>query len=211
MNGPAVGRAGLPRVHLSVANTAMCAALGAKLGQAGVELVSERSPDAVLVVAGATVDQALACCPAIVQPGRRRLLVIAESFTAASTQRAVRAGAWTMLQCPFQATSAELLTAVICAYNREARIPLGALVPMLGGMTEEAAAEPGKPPLGSLLTARQTIVLALVAQGYDNATIAQLLSCSPHTVKNAIYDLMGRLQVRNRSHAVARAIRTSLI
>lgn len=62
-----------------------------------------------------------------------------------------------------------------------------------------------------MLTTQQLRVLELVANGYDNAGIARELDCSPHSVKNVIYDLMARLQVRNRVHATAYAIRSGLI
>ncbi|MEH1098256.1 response regulator transcription factor [Micromonospora sp. CPCC 205561] len=62
-----------------------------------------------------------------------------------------------------------------------------------------------------VLTAQQLRVLRLVAEGYDNAGIARELRCSPHSVKNMIYDLMARLQVSNRVHAAAYAIRRGLI
>jgi DNA-binding CsgD family transcriptional regulator len=68
----------------------------------------------------------------------------------------------------------------------------------------------GVPPVAAL-TGRQLSVLALVADGRANAEIAQELSCSEHTVKNVIYELMARLQVRNRAHAVAHAVRAGLI
>jgi DNA-binding NarL/FixJ family response regulator len=61
------------------------------------------------------------------------------------------------------------------------------------------------------LTARQMRVLELMAEGQDNATIARTLRCSEHTVKNVIYDLMVRLGVRNRAHAVACGVRAGLI
>ncbi len=54
-------------------------------------------------------------------------------------------------------------------------------------------------------------VLALMAEGHDNAAIARELDCSQHTVRNVIYDLTSRLQVRNRAQAVACAVRTGLI
>jgi DNA-binding NarL/FixJ family response regulator len=64
---------------------------------------------------------------------------------------------------------------------------------------------------GSPLTPRQTTVLALLANGYGNAAIARRLGCSEHTVKNVVYELMGRLQARNRAHAVALAVRAGLV
>lgn len=61
------------------------------------------------------------------------------------------------------------------------------------------------------LTERERRVLQLIANGYANVDIAKALECSPHTVKNIIYDLMGRLQLRNRTHAAAFAVRTGLV
>jgi len=54
-------------------------------------------------------------------------------------------------------------------------------------------------------------VLRLMAEGHGNAGIARLLHCSEHTVKNVVYEIMARLQARNRAHAVARAVRHGLI
>jgi DNA-binding NarL/FixJ family response regulator len=71
----------------------------------------------------------------------------------------------------------------------------------------------GRQPAASAptLTARQTAVLGLMAEGDNNAVIARTLRCSEHTVKNVIYELMSRLQARNRAHAVAHAVRHGLI
>ena len=63
----------------------------------------------------------------------------------------------------------------------------------------------------SALTAREVDILRFIADGYSNAHIARSLSCSHHTVKNVIHGLMARLQLRNRAHAAAYAVRTGLI
>jgi DNA-binding NarL/FixJ family response regulator len=62
-----------------------------------------------------------------------------------------------------------------------------------------------------VLTARQTTVLSLVADGLGNAAIARELAVSQHTVKNVLYEVMGRLQASNRSHAVARAVKAGIV
>ncbi|WP_267887265.1 helix-turn-helix transcriptional regulator [Streptomyces sp. WM6372] len=112
----------------------------------------------------------------------------------------------------------------------DGRMPYPALVRLLGAATSAgaataAAADSGAasasapaaarsaaaPPDAPRLTARQTAVLTLMAEGHGNAVIARTLSCSEHTIKNVIYELMSRLQARNRAHAVARAVRHSLI
>ena len=61
------------------------------------------------------------------------------------------------------------------------------------------------------LNDRERDVLRLVAEGHDTAEIATLLSYSERTVKNVLHDLNTRLQLRNRSHAVAYAVREGLI
>ncbi|MER7466518.1 LuxR C-terminal-related transcriptional regulator [Streptomyces sp. NPDC097981] len=111
----------------------------------------------------------------------------------------------------------------------DGRMPYPALVRLLGGATAggagRAPATAGTTAAGAAvpaprsaapadaprLTARQTAVLTLMAEGHGNAVIARTLSCSEHTIKNVIYELMSRLQARNRAHAVACAVRHSLI
>ncbi|WP_342280113.1 helix-turn-helix transcriptional regulator [Streptomyces sp. CLV115] len=61
------------------------------------------------------------------------------------------------------------------------------------------------------LAAREVDVLRLVAEGYDTADIATKLAYSERTIKNVLHSVMTRLQLRNRSHAVAYAIRQRLI
>jgi DNA-binding NarL/FixJ family response regulator len=61
------------------------------------------------------------------------------------------------------------------------------------------------------LTPRETEVLRLVADGFDTAEIAGRMCYSERTVKNVLHDLTTRLQLRNRSHAVAYAVREGLI
>jgi len=51
----------------------------------------------------------------------------------------------------------------------------------------------------------------LLADGYSTAEIARELAYSERTIKNSIHDLTTRLQLRNRSHAVAFAVRQGLI
>jgi DNA-binding NarL/FixJ family response regulator len=72
---------------------------------------------------------------------------------------------------------------------------------------------PRTPPSRSRagLSDRETEVLRLVADGKDTQAIARELSYSERTVKNVLHDVTTRLQLRNRSHAVAYALREGLI
>lgn len=62
-----------------------------------------------------------------------------------------------------------------------------------------------------VLSARETDVLRLVADGYDTGDIATRLAYSESTIKGVLAKLMTRLSARNRCHAVAIAVREGLI
>jgi DNA-binding NarL/FixJ family response regulator len=57
------------------------------------------------------------------------------------------------------------------------------------------------------LSAREREVLALVAEGYDNAEIGRRLYVSPSTVKNHVSSLLEKLGADNRVQVAAYAIR----
>jgi DNA-binding NarL/FixJ family response regulator len=61
------------------------------------------------------------------------------------------------------------------------------------------------------MTRREVEVLGMLADGLDTGEIAERLNYSERTVKNAIYGVMARLNLRNRAHAVAFAIRNGAI
>lgn len=174
----------------------------------------------IVAVAGTVdeaVDEAVDAVPAADHGGGYPLLVIADRILPAGVPRAVRAGVRTMLRWA-DTTPGDLAAAVHAARHGDSRIPHEVLIRLLGKAHQAPGAtgsridgrrsrEHGRSPL----TARQTSVLALLAEGHRNAEIARSLACSEHTVKNVIYELMSRLQVRNRAHAVACGVRDGLI
>jgi DNA-binding NarL/FixJ family response regulator len=183
--------------------------LVAKLRQAGIALAKESgpSPDMVLLAAASTVHQAIELYGPASWPREPRLLVVADAFSPAGTLHAVRAGVRVMLRSA-EADSRQLAAAVRAAHHGECRMPHYALVRLLAGAPETSGARQAPAPA---LTPRQTTVLKLMAEGLSNAGISRVLSVSEHTVKNVSYDMMARLQVRNRAHAVAHAVQTGLI
>jgi DNA-binding NarL/FixJ family response regulator len=54
-------------------------------------------------------------------------------------------------------------------------------------------------------------VLKLLADGHSTSEVARALAYSERTVKTAVQQLTGRLHLRNRTHAVAYALREGLI
>ncbi len=63
----------------------------------------------------------------------------------------------------------------------------------------------------SELTPREEAVLRLVARGQTTAEVAAELSYSERSVKNVIHALTERLDLRNRCHLVAHAVREGWI
>ncbi|MCK1795240.1 LuxR C-terminal-related transcriptional regulator [Streptomyces sp. XM4193] len=144
------------------------------------------------------------------------LLLICDTVTRASLRQALRVGAVVLRNADLTADG--LRDAVRRAGHLLPSIPYPMLSHLLTREGRPArtdrAQQQEKAPWGAALpslTARQVRVLRLMAEGHGNADIAELLSCSEHTVKNIIYEVMSRLQARNRAHAVARALRDGLI
>jgi DNA-binding NarL/FixJ family response regulator len=61
------------------------------------------------------------------------------------------------------------------------------------------------------LTARETELLKLLAEGLSNRAIAQSLSVSQNTVKYHVRNILQKLGAQNRTEAVAQAIQSGLI
>ena len=62
----------------------------------------------------------------------------------------------------------------------------------------------------SQLTDREFDILALVAEGLDNQTIARRLVLSPKTVRNHVSNVFAKIQANDRPHAVVLARRMGL-
>jgi DNA-binding NarL/FixJ family response regulator len=60
------------------------------------------------------------------------------------------------------------------------------------------------------LSEREREILALLAAGHDNATIAETLFVSPHTVKGHVATILKELEVANRTQAAVYAVRHGL-
>ena len=98
----------------------------------------------------------------------------------------------------------ELLKAVYAVASGEEIAPSPAVALALG---ELPADEPGTKPLQDLplvepLTARETEILDLIADGRSNAEIAQVLSLEEKTVKNHITRLYSKLNITSRYDAI---------
>lgn len=139
------------------------------------------------------------------------VVVIAREINDVSLARIVEAGARGILRRS-DAIPERLVQALLAAADGGGSVPpdlLGRLLSHVGALQREVLAPRG---LGLLrLTERETTVMRLVADGLDTAEIAARLSYSERTVKNVIHEVVTRHQLRNRTHAVAFAIRQGWI
>jgi DNA-binding NarL/FixJ family response regulator len=80
-------------------------------------------------------------------------------------------------------------------------------------LEQERFVDPAVPPRGSRgkLTQRQREILQLLANGESTTVAARELGLSEETVKTHTKNALARLNARNRTHAVAIAMRESLI
>jgi DNA-binding NarL/FixJ family response regulator len=80
-------------------------------------------------------------------------------------------------------------------------------------LAHERFVDPAVPPRGSRgkLTRRQREILQLLANGGSTTAAAKELDLSEETVKTHTKNALARLGARNRTHAVAIALRESLI
>jgi DNA-binding NarL/FixJ family response regulator len=76
-------------------------------------------------------------------------------------------------------------------------------------MQEHMSTVYGFAPAG--LHEREVEVLQLLSDGLDTGQIAGRLNYSERTIKNVLRNMMTRLKLKNRSHAVAYAIRSGVV
>lgn len=111
-----------------------------------------------------------------------------------------------------EATPERLVSVLTSAAAGEGSMPpdlLGRLLNQVGRLQQQVLGPRGLTFSG--LVEREIEVLRLVAEGLDTAEIAVRMSYSQRTVKNVLHDITSRLHLRNRSHAVAYALRHGLI
>jgi DNA-binding NarL/FixJ family response regulator len=111
-----------------------------------------------------------------------------------------------------EATTTALVSLVKVAARGEGSLPpdlLGRLFQQVGRLQRQVLTPRGLTLSG--LTAREIDVLRLVAEGLDTQEIAAKLAFSERTIKTVIHDVTTRLCLRNRTHAVAWALREGLV
>jgi DNA-binding NarL/FixJ family response regulator len=80
-------------------------------------------------------------------------------------------------------------------------------------LAQKSFLDPAVPPKGSRgkLTRRQREILQLLANGESTTAASRELGLSEETIKTHTKNVLARLEARNRTHAVAIALRESLV
>jgi DNA-binding NarL/FixJ family response regulator len=177
-----------------------------------IRVVETAPQSAVAVMIADTVDEATTReLRAMRKDGQPRLMLVATTVDDAALVAAAEAGVAGLLRrCDASADS--LVRTIVKVASGEGEVPpdlLGRLLEQVGRLQRQVLAPRGLTFTG--LTPRETEVLRLVAEGLDTGEIALRMCYSERTVKNVLHDLTTRLQLRNRTHAVAYAVREGLI
>lgn len=172
----------------------------ASTGLEAVDLALREKPDLVLMdlrMPGIDGDEATARVLAA-QPGIR-VVVLTTYETDASILTAIEAGASGYLLKA--APQEEILAGIRSVARGEV-----ALAPSIAAMLVNRVKRPA-----ITLSARETEVLALVAQGHSNPTIAKQLFLSEATVKTHLLHAFEKLEVSDRTRAVTKAMELGLL
>lgn len=174
---------------------------GEDIAQARVALVVVDSVDA----------EAVRVIRAVTHHGPSGVVLVASTLDDTALVSAVEAGVIGVVRRG-EATPERLTRVIVRAAGGEGSVPsdlLGRLLNQVGSLQRQVLAPRGLTFNG--LAAREVEVLRLVADGCDTAEISTKLGYSERTVKTVLHDVNTRLQLRNRCHAVAYAVREGLI
>jgi DNA-binding NarL/FixJ family response regulator len=179
-----------------------------------IEVVDEVDIDAssvTVVAADETDEETVRVIRAIQRNGCPRVVLVVAKLDDAGLLAAVEAGVCGLIRRA-EATAERLVATVQAAAAGDGTMPpdlLGRLLTHMGRLQRDVLGPKGFRFSG--LTDREIEVLKLVADGLSTTEIARRLSYSDRTIKNVIQDVTTRFDLKNRSHAVAYAMRLGVI
>ncbi|MER7577918.1 response regulator transcription factor [Streptomyces sp. NPDC126514] len=144
------------------------------------------------------------------QLGCQRIVLITDTLAEEELLGAIHAGVCAVLRRA-EATGSRLTQSVVRAAEGEGVLPrdlLGQLLQQVAHLRQHAKTSAARRPG---LSEREVLVLSLVAEGHDTREIARKLCYSERTVKNVLHDVTSRFNLKNRTQAVAYALRQGLI
>lgn len=182
------------RVYISASTPVARAGLEAVLrAQADFEVVAQEAA-AEVVISDSLPNGSNEESPAAI-------VLLADDPPHAWTAELLRGGIRAVL--PHDAGTAQIVAAVYAAAAGLTVVPVEDAAAVLPDARTEKLVEP--------LTARETQVLEMMAEGLSNKEIAARLGISDHTAKFHVNSILAKLNAGTRTEAVMRGIRSGLI
>jgi len=180
-------------------------------GRSEVSVAAREDDARVGVVVADELDrEALTACRCFLRSdGERRVVVVVSHLDDHALLAGYDAGASGFVRRR-EAVPERLVTVVLAVARGEVTVPpdlVGGILTHLSRL--QSGDRAGTTSVG--LSPREADVLRLASQGLETSEIAERLAYSERTVKGVVRDITTRLQLRNRTHAVAYAVKHGLI
>ncbi len=167
-------------------------------GEEALVVISHDSPDVILLDLRMPGMDGISVLHALKKFEKApRALVLTSFEKDEDIYRAIRAGAQGYLLK--DATESEMVDAIFIVWSGKRYIP------------RHIAARLADRMLRSDLTARELQILELLAQGSTNKQMGTALDISDNTVRHHVNNIMNKLQVSDRTEAVATAFRNGML
>ncbi len=172
----------------------------------------DQAGSAVTIVLGDEVNEpTLREIRSVRRTGEGRVVLVVARLDDTGLLNAVEAGVSSLLRRD-EVTVDGIIAAVRAAATGAGSMPpdlLGRLFDHVGRVQRDVLSPRGLS--FAVFSDREISVLRLIADGHDTVEVGRRLFFSERTVKNIIHDVTSRLNLRNRTHAVAFAMREGLI
>jgi NarL family two-component system response regulator LiaR len=177
-------------------------------GQAAVEMARQLQPDVVLMDLMMPYLDGIAATRQVKSLGSNIEVIVLTSFTEdEKVFPAIQAGASSYLLK--DVSPEELVEAIRAAHRGESRLHPNIARKLMEQVVQQAG--PARHSLPEELTGRELDVVRLVAQGRSNHEIAQALVISEKTVKTHVSNILGKLQLEDRTQLAIYAIKHGLV
>ncbi|HTW09969.1 MAG TPA: response regulator transcription factor [Acidimicrobiales bacterium] len=179
-----------------------------------VRLLSDGDPEAAevaVLVFDAIDEEAVRVVRKVQRNGCLRTLLVVNHLDEAGMLVAIEAGVCGFLRRT-DTRPETLVDAIRAAAAGDGTVPpdlLGRLLNQVSLIHQQVLAPRGLSFSG--LSEREVEVLRLLSEGHPTSEVARRLCYSERTVKNVLQDMTRRHNLRNRTHAVAYALRQGLI
>jgi DNA-binding NarL/FixJ family response regulator len=164
-----------------------------------------------VIVADDIETEVLRVVRAVQRNGCPRVLLVVSHLDESGMLAGIEAGVCGFLRRS-ETRPDTLVQAIRAAAAGDGTVPadlLGRLLSQVSLIHQQVLAPRGLSFSG--LSDREVEVLKLLSDGHDTAEVARRLCYSERTVKNVLQDMTRRHNLRNRTHAVAYALRQGLI